>query len=274
MSILLETYGLIRQEIGDDLDSLKIERIVVGLFFSGVKLSNGAGGVCFTPVKDIPQAVCCPSSTGRIFDPVHTQGMPVKEILGSLSSSEPVKTAIAIATLTALSATCWENGMRGNYTIQMNQDAQDALPMPVDESVAVVGAFVPVMRSLKRRGGTWWVIEQDPNTLKKDEMAHYVPAGKSEEIIKQADLLFITGVTLVNHTLEGILQAARSEAKIAVIGPTASFLPDVLFDRGVSLVGGVWVKRTNELLDVLAAGGSGYHFFDQLAPRIVIQKQE
>jgi hypothetical protein len=26
------------------------------------------------------------------------------------------------------------------------------------------------------------------------------------------------------------------------------------------------------LLDVLAAGGSGYHFFDRLAPRFVIEK--
>jgi len=49
-------------------------------------------------------------------------------------------------------------------------------------------------------------------------------------------------------------------------------LPDPLFDRGVRLVGGVWVKQPDELLDVLAAGGSGYHFLDALADRIVIEK--
>ena len=68
MPILEETHRLVSHHLGADLDGLKIERIVVGLFFSGVKLSNGAGGVCFTPVKDIPQAVCCPSSTAIIFD--------------------------------------------------------------------------------------------------------------------------------------------------------------------------------------------------------------
>ena len=61
-------------------------------------------------------------------------------------------------------------------------------------------------------------------------------------------------------------------SEIAVIGPTASMLPDALFERGVRVVGGVWVKKPNELLDVLAAGGSGYHFFDNLAPRIVIER--
>jgi uncharacterized protein (DUF4213/DUF364 family) len=49
-------------------------------------------------------------------------------------------------------------------------------------------------------------------------------------------------------------------------------LPDALFERGARVVGGVRVKKPDELLDVLAAGGSGYHFFDKLAPRIVIEK--
>jgi uncharacterized protein (DUF4213/DUF364 family) len=86
-------------------------------------------------------------------------------------------------------------------------------------------------------------------------------------------VLVVTGVTLVNHTLEEILKTARQDAEIAVIGPTASMLPDALFARGVRVVGGVWVKKPDELLDVLAAGGSGYHFFDNLAPRIVIEKE-
>lgn len=86
-------------------------------------------------------------------------------------------------------------------------------------------------------------------------------------------MLIVTGVTLVNHTLEKILKVARQDAEIAVIGPTASLLPDALFARGVRVVGGVWVKKPDEMLDVLAAGGSGYHFFDSLAPRIVIEKE-
>ena len=154
----------------------------------------------------------------------------------------------------------------------MDSDAVDAVRMPADRSVAVIGAFVPVLRKLKARGGRWWVIEQDPKTLKGDEINHFIPADQAEEIISAADVLIVTGVTLINHTLENILEAARPDAEIAVIGPTASLLPDALFKRGVRVVGGVWVKRPDELLDVLAAGGSGYHFFDQLAPRIVIER--
>ena len=45
-----------------------------------------------------------------------------------------------------------------------------------------------------------------------------------------------------------------------------------MFARGVRVVVGVRIKKPDALLDVLAAGGSGYHFFDKLVPRFVIEK--
>ncbi len=273
MGILVEAAELVGTRLGDDLESITVERVVVGLFFTGVKLSNGSGGVCFTPIKAIPEAVCCPSSAGRIFDPLNARGMKVTKALSALSSREPIKTAVAVATLNALSATCWDRGLKGPYDIQTGVDAQDVIKTPGSASVAVVGAFTPVLKKLKNRGGRWWVIEQDRTTLKSDELDHFVPAERSEDVIKEAEVLIITGVTLVNHTLDHILDTAKAGAEIAVIGPTASLLPEPLFERGVRVVGGVWVKKSDQLLDVLAAGGSGYHFFDSLAHRIVIEKE-
>lgn len=272
MTILNETARLVKDKLASEYEAITVERVMIGMFFSGVKLSNGFAGLSYTPIKDIPQAVCCPSSAGRIFDPLKIYGMPVDEVLTALTSNEPLKAAIAIATLNALSAVCWERGLADDYPIQMDTDALDAVRMPADRSVALIGAFVPVLRKLKARGGQWWVIEQDPQTLKIDEMPHYIPADQFRGTIAAADVLVITGVTLVNHTLEPILAAAKPDAEIAVIGPTASLLPDALFARGVRVVGGVRVKKADELLAVLAAGGSGYHFFDRIAPRFVIEK--
>ena len=270
MAILEETAQLVKEKLGPDFDAVTIEKIVIGIFFTGVKLSTGTGGICFTPIKNIPQAVCCPSSAGRIFNPATVGQTRTGDVLEALSSREAIMTATAIATLNALSATCWQRGLQDNYTIQMNLDAQDAVRMGADQSVAVIGAFVPVLKYLKQRGGTWWVIEKDPATLRSEEMAHFVSVERSREIIAKADVLIITGVTLLNHTLEEILQAAGPHAEI---GPTASLLPEALFQRGVRVVGGVWVQKPDELLDVLAAGGSGYHFFDDLAARIVIENK-
>jgi uncharacterized protein (DUF4213/DUF364 family) len=270
--ILDEAAQLVKQNLGDIFHDLTIERATIGLFFTGVKLSNGAGGVCFTPIKEIPEAVCCPSSAGRIFDPDKIPGMKVESALAALSSREPMKMAVAIATLNALSSTYWSQGGTDYYNLKMNMDALEAVRLSDHSAVAVIGAIVPVLRLLKHRGGTWWIIEQDPKTLRQDELPHYVPAERSKEILAKADVLIITGVTLINHTLENILEYARPGTEIAVMGPTASMLPEPMFERGVRVMGGVWVKNPDELLDVLASGGSGYHFLDRLADRIVLEK--
>lgn len=270
MGVLEEAAQLAVERIGPEADELTIERLVVGVFFTGVKLSNGVGGIAYTPIKDMPEAVCCPSSAGAGFDPWRVRGRHVSDVLPALSSDDALKTATAMATLNALSAMCWERGGLAQYGMHLGADAQDFVRMPPETSVAVVGALVPTLRALRKRGGNWWVIEQDPRTLKDDELPHYVPAAESESVVRTADVLVITGVTLLNHTLEGILSVARPDAEIAVLGPTASMLPDPLFARGVRVVGGVWVRQPDTLLDVLAAGGSGYHFFDTLADRIVV----
>lgn len=272
MGILSEAAELARQRLGEDFESLSLTRVVVGLFFTGVKLSNGSAGVCFTPVKEIPQAVCCPSSAGRIFHPMKIRGMRLTDALSALNSPEPIKTAVAIASLNAVSASCWEIGFTRGFSMKVGLDAQDAVRMPDGVSVAVVGALVPLLKTLKRRGGDWWVIEQDPRTLREDEAPHYVPWELSKETVGRADVLIVTGVTLVNHTLEQILMSAKPGAEIAVMGPTASLLPEPLFQRGVRVMGGVLVRKPDELLDVLAAGGSGYHFFDTLGSRMVIER--
>jgi hypothetical protein len=61
-SILRETIAMIGTILGSELDEIAIERVVIGLFFTGVKLSNGVAGTSATPIKSIPEAVCCPSS--------------------------------------------------------------------------------------------------------------------------------------------------------------------------------------------------------------------
>jgi len=270
MTILEDTARLVEERLGDALEGIHIERSVLGLFFTGVKLSNGAAGICFTPVKEIPEAVCCPSSAGRIFKPENLQGLKARDVLSALPSSEPLKVAVAVATLNALSSRCLFGERENRYDIKTGMDALDAVDLQKASAVSVVGAIIPALRMLKGGNVKWWVIEEDPRTLKEDEISHYVPFSRSEEQIRKSDLLIITGVTILNRTLEWILERARPDAEIALMGPTASMLPDALFDRGVNVVGGVRVKKPDELLDLLAMGGSGYHFFDTLADRIVM----
>lgn len=104
-------------------------------------------------------------------------------------------------------------------------------------------------------------------------MPYYLPADRASDCVPDADLLVITGVTILNGTLPGLLQMAKPGAEILVTGPTASMLPDAFFRRGVTLLGGIQVTKPDELLDIISEGGSGYHFFGKYAERTVIRKK-
>lgn len=104
-------------------------------------------------------------------------------------------------------------------------------------------------------------------------MPYYLPPERAGECVPEADLLVITGVTILNDTLPGILAMAKKDAEILVVGPTASMLPDCLFSKGVTMLGGIQVTKADALLDIISEGGSGYHFFGKYAERTVLRRR-
>jgi len=53
MTILNETAQQVQDILASEYNTITIERVMIGVFFTGVKLSNGVGGVSYTLVKDI-----------------------------------------------------------------------------------------------------------------------------------------------------------------------------------------------------------------------------
>ncbi len=270
-SILGETAEAVQVGLGPRLATLALERVVLGLFFTGVKLSDGSGGICATFAKSVPEAVCCPSSSAQVNTPGRLRGRKAVEFLEDLGARSPLRRILAIAVLSALCASARKLSPPTGYTIRAGVDALNAITIPPDAHVVVVGAFVPVIKALKSRRQSFCILEQDPATLKPDELPFFAPAVRAPQEVPKADLLVVTGTTLINDTLESILAAAKSTARIVVVGPTASLAPEALFRRGVALVGGVQVTDTDLLLDLLAEGASGYHFFGKAAERVVME---
>lgn len=272
-TILAETIAGIQQILGDDLDRIRVERATVGLFFTGVKLSTGAAGACATPLRSIPEAVCCPSSAMAMPFPGKLRGRPVRDLLKETEAASGIRRAIGVAALNALSDTCWVRRPSRDVVLQVGVDAYDAADIQPGQHVVVVGAFVPFLKSLKRAHQRFTVLEQDAATLKADELAHFRPADQADQVVPSADVLLITGTTLVNDTLGHLLGLCRPAARVVVVGPTVGLLPDAFLRRGVDVLGGIRITAPDEFLDVLAEGGSGYHFFGRSAEKVVLVRQ-
>ena len=61
------------------------------------------------------------------------------------------------------------------------------------------------------------------------------PADKSKEVLSGADVVYITGETVVNGALNELLEFAKNARTRIIYGPTSAFYPKVLFERGVDV---------------------------------------
>jgi uncharacterized protein len=271
--ILTETIAGIQNILSADLNNIVVERAVIGLFFTGVKLSTGVAGACATPLRSIPDAVCCPSSAMAMPFPGKLGGRLAGDLLKETTAASGIRRAVGVATMNALAELCWQRRTPAAVELRSGVDAYDAADIRPGEHVVVVGAFVPFLKALKRSGQRFTVLEMDPATLKPDELPFFRPADEAALVMPSADVVLITGTTLLNDTLENLLALCRPDARVVVVGPTVGLLPDAFLRRGVDVLGGVRITAPDAFLDVLAEGGSGYHFFGRSAEKVVLTRR-
>lgn len=131
--------------------------------------------------------------------------------------------------------------------------------------VALVGHF-PFVPRLRERVGRLWVLEQHP---RGDDL----PADAAPDVVPQADVLAITGTTLINRTFEGLMALRRPEALVLVLGPSTPLSP-VMFDHGVHILSGSVVEDVEAVLRAVSQGANFRQLHRQGVRLVTMQKGE
>ncbi len=267
--ILDETGDLIRSLLGEEAESIKIERIVIGVFFTGVRLCDGSGGVAYTPTADLHKGSRSSLTAAERPAPAPLKGMSVRKVLegGGSVLSDLVKLVV----MNALSSRFITDD---RYKVLYDVDVFELLDLEKLGKVGMIGAIAPLLRRLKGVPGIdLSVIERKPESLKAEEMRFYVPADEAGAVLPVCDTVIITGAAMANGTIEELLGGTKAGAMVIVTGPTVSLLPDAFFARDVSIVSGVEVTDPERALDMLSEGVEAYHLFRSCVRKINIMKR-
>jgi uncharacterized protein (DUF4213/DUF364 family) len=116
-----------------------------------------------------------------------------------------------------------------------------------DKRVAIVGHF-PFIPRVHNAARQLWVLELRPREGD-------LPADQASEMLPQADVVGITGSTLVNHTFDGLIALCRPEAFVMVMGGSTPLSP-LFFDLGVDAVAGTLVVDAAEALRAVSEGAT------------------
>ncbi len=269
-SIARELIEIIKDS--DVINQLKIVPgdIRIGVFYTGVVLNTGHAGMSYTPVQEIPEAVCCPRSHAKMPVSGKLLNMQIAELMDYALDDNVLKAAVGIATINALSAILIEDEAC-QYKPSAYGNALDLVKITGEDTVAMVGAFPPFIKRIREITNKLFVIEKNPRVAGKGDMIEIESEARLREIIPQANIIVITGVTLVNHTLGPILELSKKASEIVIVGPTASVYPEPLFARGVTVMGGVRIVDAAKMIHLIGEAGSGYDFFENCAEKIVIR---
>lgn len=270
MTIVQELIKTMSKSFGKR--DIAVEDIRIGVFYTAVKLSTGDAGVAFTP-RDLEDTVCCPRSAAKMPASGKLKGKKAMELMKLADSNYIMQRSVGIAVLNALSALqIKEQGIQG-ARVMKGADALDAAEIRPGDTVVMVGAFVPFIKYLKGRSKKLYVIDKHPQALKAGEHHLWRSPGSTAEIVPRADIVIITGSSMVEGGLDELLGACTKAREVILAGPTASMWPEPFFKRGVTVVGGIFINDPDKLLQVVSEAGSGY-FFTGFARKMAITRKK
>ena len=245
MSISTEILSLARRLCGElevpEITGLHLPDLQVDDEFRDefgiVFLSDGSAASFYV---SLPGTLACLHE--RFPNPQQTR-LSLQHCLEGLADSSLPERALAIGAWNALS----QYLIRGaGYACPARGSAGGSDPQR-GEQVGMVGYFCPIIDRLVERGVEVLVVEQQPGRVPQRPG---VQLSQNLASLAHCRLVYCTASTLINDSLEQVLDHCISAEAVDLMGPTGSGLPDVLFKYGVHAVGGVSFDDATALREV------------------------
>ena len=237
MSVRRKITTLLQERCGTVLAA----DVRIGLGYTAVRLEDGRTGVAYT-FRDIDFSGC---SVFRGLRPV--AGKPAAQLLALIESQDRLESSLGLATANAVANQARDGDIAGDVL-----DAIDILP---SDRVGMVGFFGPLIAPLEDRVRLLEVFEEAP-----DIAAGLLPASEAFNSLPKCDLALITSTTIINNTVDALLEAASHCRGVVLLGSSTPRLPEAFQDTPVTCLSGISVNDPAGILQVVSEGG-GTRFF-------------
>jgi uncharacterized protein len=168
------------------------------------------------------------------------EALPAREVAGWVLLDRPLLASIGMATLNAL--------LPDMPVKDGERNAEQLLcQVGAGKRVAMVGHF-PFTARLRQHVAELNILELAPRPGD-------LPAEAAADVLPQAEVIAITGMSLVNHTLEGLLALCHPAATVMLLGPSSPLCP-VLFDFGIDLISGSKVIHIERVVRAVTQGAN------------------
>lgn len=229
----MATIDLLLRQLAADAP---VKQVLIGVFATAVVLDGNPPrcGLASTTLGAAHHDSTPIPAAGQL------EGRSGRELAEWLRSPHPLQASVGMAACNAL--------LEVDEGACLELNAEDLiLQRGAGRSVAVVGHF-PFVERVRQAAKTCWVLELRP---RPGDLA----ADQASEVLPQADVVAITGTSLINHTFDGLIAQCRPDAFVLLLGASAPLTP-VLFERRADAICGARVVDIPTATRAIAQGAT------------------
>ncbi|MBL0150851.1 MAG: hypothetical protein IPP87_20100 [Ideonella sp.] len=211
--------------------------------FGALELDDGSLGLGYVLLGDTLAALAGDAAASRA-----STGTDALALAQRWRSGDPASRALGLAAVNALSRHLMD---RAGFVPPPATDSIAGLAPQAGEHIGMVGYFPPLLKQVTSCGARLTVLELRTDLV--GERDGYT-VTTHPEALHDCDKVLCTSTVLMNHSLDDVLAQCHRATAIALIGPSAGCLPDALFARGVTAIGGTWIMDPAALIAALKSG--------------------
>ena len=218
----------------------RVTDVRVGLGYTGVALEDGRCGLAFSLHEKEYESCTVIAEAGTLA------GRKASELVSWMKQTDETACAIGLATANALIKI--PSGAA-------ESDILDLLPVDREDVVGMIGYFGSLVDSIRRRARVLHIFERKPIPD-----LGVLPDSAAVELLPECQLVVISATTLLNHTIDGLLDLCRAAREIAILGPSTPFLSEPFRKRGVTILSGIQVVDGPRVLRIVSEAGGTRSF--------------
>lgn len=213
----------------------------IGLGYTAVVLDDKRGGVAFT-FREEAKGGCAVFQKLRPLSGRHSS-----ELVALLPSDDPIEAAVGLACANAL-VNVGHPGLREG-------DILKHLDLRPDDHVGMVGYFEPLVKILEERARSLTIFDRARRASHLSRSPE-----EAEDTLPKCQVALITATSIINHTMDQLLEAASDCREVVVLGASTPLLVEAFFPRHVTLLSGVIVLEPQGVLQIVSEGGGMQQF--------------
>lgn len=206
----------------------KIKDAVIGISLLAVELEGGHIGVSYVLREDLAAGCSAFPYAGDMV------GQKAEDVaLWALTGQDSLQKGIGVAALTAAS-----------NLLDLKDEDEKGRPFGITtkptDTVGMIGLISPIVKMLGPKVRK--VLVFDKGISESGGGTDVLPMEEQPSALPNCDIVFITGTTMINGTLEPLLKMCECAREVVLVGPSTPMFPRAFLGTDVTVLAGSWWK--------------------------------